>query len=97
MLVEPNNSLSSGQPGEIGASNVAPSSTSRQDANERVKGGRGHRESGDKNKTSLRMSAVLNQVWKEDLKSGHLLVSLFELFGDRMFSFIPTPEMSLFL
>lgn len=97
MLVEPNNSLSSDPPGEIGASNAAPSSISRQDADECVKGGRGHREMGDKNKDSLRMSAVLNQVWKDDLKSGHLLVSLFELFGDRIFSFIPTPEMSLFL
>lgn len=45
----------------------------------------------------IKTSAILDQVWKQDLKSGHLLVSLFELFGEGILSFIPAPEMSLFL
>ncbi|KAJ4848541.1 hypothetical protein Tsubulata_050942 [Turnera subulata] len=45
----------------------------------------------------IKRSAILNQVWKEDLKSGHTLVTLFELFGEGILSFIPAPEMALFL
>lgn len=45
----------------------------------------------------LKTSAILTQVWKDDLNSGHLLVSLFELFGESILSFIPAPEMSLFI
>ncbi|KAM7523599.1 hypothetical protein LguiA_013501 [Lonicera macranthoides] len=37
MLVEPNHFLPSNPPGELGTSNAAPPSTSRQDANESVK------------------------------------------------------------
>ena len=46
---------------------------------------------------ALKMSAVLTQTWRDDLKSGHLLVSLFELYGESILPFIPAPEMSLFL
>lgn len=46
---------------------------------------------------ALKTSAILKQVWKEDLNSGQLLVQLFELFGEGILSFIPAPEMSLFL
>ncbi|KAJ7008520.1 hypothetical protein NC653_007249 [Populus alba x Populus x berolinensis] len=42
-------------------------------------------------------SGHLNQVWNDDLNTGHLLVSLFELFGESILSFIPSREMSLFL
>ncbi|KAJ7008523.1 hypothetical protein NC653_007250 [Populus alba x Populus x berolinensis] len=42
-------------------------------------------------------SGHLNQVWNDDLNTGHLLASLFELFGESILSFIPSPEMSLFL
>lgn len=45
----------------------------------------------------LKMSAILDQIWKDDLNSGSTLVSLFELFGESILSFIPAPEMSLFL
>ncbi|OMP03158.1 putative transcription initiation factor tfiid, partial [Corchorus capsularis] len=45
----------------------------------------------------LKMSAILKQVWKDELNSGHTLVSLFELFGDGIMSFIPAPELSMFL
>ncbi|CAM8949763.1 unnamed protein product [Rhodiola kirilowii] len=48
-------------------------------------------------KRSINMSATLNQVWKEELKSGQLLRSLSEQFDERLFSFIPSPEMCLFL
>lgn len=42
-------------------------------------------------------SVVLDQAWKEDLDAAHLLPSLFECFGERMFSFTPSPELSFFL
>ncbi|GAB2274963.1 hypothetical protein Dimus_009731 [Dionaea muscipula] len=46
---------------------------------------------------SLNMSAILSQIWKDELKSGKLLVSLCDLFGESILPFIPTPEVSLFL
>ena len=45
----------------------------------------------------LKMSAIRNQIWKDDLNNGRMLVSLFELFGEGILPFIPAPEMSLFL
>ncbi|KAJ0530750.1 putative transcription factor Hap3/NF-YB family [Helianthus annuus] len=45
----------------------------------------------------LRTSAYLKQVWKDDLNSGQVVMSLFEVFGEGIMSFIPAPEMSLFL
>ncbi|KAE8664821.1 Transcription initiation factor TFIID subunit 6 [Hibiscus syriacus] len=45
----------------------------------------------------LKKSVILNQIWKDDLDSGHTLVTLFELLGEGILSFIPSPEMSLFL
>ncbi|XVF21071.1 hypothetical protein REPUB_Repub12eG0059000 [Reevesia pubescens] len=50
-----------------------------------------------KDKQNLKMSAILDQIWKDDLNSGRTLVSLFELFGEGILSFIPAPETSLFL
>ncbi|KAG0465932.1 hypothetical protein HPP92_020096 [Vanilla planifolia] len=41
--------------------------------------------------------SVLSQAWKEDLDAGHLLASLFELFGEGIFSFMQPPELNLFL
>ncbi|WCJ37441.1 Transcription initiation factor TFIID subunit 6 [Euphorbia peplus] len=46
---------------------------------------------------AIKTSAILGQVWKDELKSGKLVTSLFELFGEGMLSFIPSREMSLFL
>ncbi|CAK9164030.1 unnamed protein product [Ilex paraguariensis] len=98
----PNNSLHSEMQGEtrsaaaLGDSDAGPSSSSSQIPNASVLVSRGRGDKGDNQ--ALRMtSVVLNQVWKDDLNSGNLLVSLFELFGESIFSFIPTPEMSLFL
>ncbi|CAL9060898.1 unnamed protein product [Musa banksii] len=42
-------------------------------------------------------SAVLAQAWKEDLDAGRLLASLFQLFGEGVFSFIQPVEMSFFI
>ncbi|CAD6342639.1 unnamed protein product [Miscanthus lutarioriparius] len=44
-----------------------------------------------------RVSAVLRQAWKEDQDTGHLLGSLFEVFGEAIFSFVQPPEISLFV
>lgn len=42
-------------------------------------------------------STALAIAWKEDLDAGPLLSSLFQLFGEDLFSFIPKPELSFFL
>ncbi|KXG37495.1 transcription initiation factor TFIID subunit 6-like [Sorghum bicolor] len=44
-----------------------------------------------------RVSAVLRQAWKEDQDTGHLLGSLYEVFGEAIFSFVQPPEISLFV
>ena len=46
---------------------------------------------------ALKTSAALTQVWKDELNSGRTLVSLFELFGEGILSFIQAPEMYMFL
>ncbi|CAL0318845.1 unnamed protein product [Lupinus luteus] len=46
---------------------------------------------------AMKTSAALAQVWKDELDSGRILVSLFELFGEGILSFIPAPEMYMFL
>lgn len=48
-------------------------------------------------KFSAETLTLINQMWKDDLASGRLLVSLSELFGESIFPFIPMPEMSIFL
>ncbi|KAM7264034.1 hypothetical protein ACFE04_001717 [Oxalis oulophora] len=48
------------------------------------------------NNRAVKMPAVLNQVWKEELNSGRLLVTLFDQFGEGILPFVPAPEMSLF-
>lgn len=42
-------------------------------------------------------STVLAQAWKEETDAGHLMASLFEYFGESVFSFTPKPELSFFL
>ncbi|KAK3404394.1 transcription initiation factor TFIID subunit 6 [Eucalyptus grandis] len=46
---------------------------------------------------SVNMSAMLKQIWKDDLNSGRLLVSLFEQYGESLIPFLPSPELSVFL
>lgn len=81
-------------PDPSGNTNAGPSS-SGQMADESISNSRGRRDRADVQ--SLKKSAVLNHVWKDDLNSGQLLVSLFQLFGEDILPFIPAPEMSLFL
>ncbi|CAO2190508.1 unnamed protein product [Urochloa humidicola] len=44
-----------------------------------------------------RVSTVLRQAWTEDQDAGHLLGSLYEVFGEAIFSFVQPPEISLFV
>ena len=46
---------------------------------------------------ALKTSAALDQVWKNELNSGRMLMSLHDLFGEGILSFIPSPEMYLIL
>lgn len=46
---------------------------------------------------ALKTSTVLAQAWREDAEGGHLLASLFELFGESMFSFTHKSELYFFL
>lgn len=72
-----------------------PSSSSGQVLNEVVSGNNNRRERGDGR--APKASAVLSQAWKEDVDAGHLLASLFELFGEAIFSFAPSVATSFFL
>lgn len=82
-------------PAPSGDTNKGPSSSSTSLSNESISNSRGRSDGADAQ--SLKKSAVLNQVWKDELNSGKLLVSLFQLFGEDILPFIPAPEMSLFL
>ncbi|XP_027352005.1 transcription initiation factor TFIID subunit 6 [Abrus precatorius] len=74
---------------------VGSSSSSGQMKNETTLDGEVRSNRGDTQ--ALKTSTALNQVWKEELNSGRVLVSLFELFGEGIFSFIQAPEMYTFL
>nr|GMC74522.1 transcription initiation factor TFIID subunit 6-like [Ipomoea batatas] len=39
----------------------------------------------------------LNQAWKQDIDAAHLLPFLFEFYGESMLSFVPAPELLVFL
>ncbi|RXH90059.1 hypothetical protein DVH24_032416 [Malus domestica] len=82
-------------PAPAGDTDAGPSSSSQKMPNESIP----HITSrmGKPVDLSLKKSALLTHVWKDDLNSGHLLVSLFELFGENILSFVPAPEMCLFL
>ncbi|KAF5726486.1 TATA box-binding protein-associated factor [Tripterygium wilfordii] len=81
-------------PAVLGNSNAGPSTSAGQTPNDSESGRKGGR---DKVDSRARKRAILTQVWNDDLNSGNLLVSLFELFGEDILPFIPAPEMSLFL
>lgn len=73
----------------IGAS-PAMSSISRQLSNEQLSG----RELGGQTRKA---SSVLALAWKDNMDAGQFLSSLSHFFGDSIFSFVPKPEMSIFL
>lgn len=82
-------------PAQSGDPDVGRASSSGQIPDDNKSDGRDRKDKEDSQ--ALKMSAILTQIWKDDLNSGRVLVSQFELFGDRIFSFIPAPEMSIFL
>ncbi|XP_022135619.1 transcription initiation factor TFIID subunit 6 [Momordica charantia] len=82
-------------PATSGNSNLVSPTSSRQMQNEISSGSTSRK--GKRDDQFLKRSAVLSQVWKEDLNSGKLLTSMLDLFGESMFCFIPAPELSLFL
>lgn len=75
---------------------IQPSSSEQaSDANESESRNGKVKESG--RSRAITMKAILDQIWKDDLDSGRLLVKLHELYGDRILPFIPSTEMSVFL
>lgn len=74
---------------------IGTSSSSAQMKNETTLDGELRGKRGDTQ--ALKTSAALTQVWKDELNSGRTLVSLFELFGEGILSFIKAPEMYMFL
>ena len=56
---------------------MGPSSSTRQIPHGNISESRDRKGTGDN--WAMKMSAVLTQTWRDDLKSGHLPVSLFEL------------------
>ncbi|KAG7022831.1 Transcription initiation factor TFIID subunit 6 [Cucurbita argyrosperma subsp. argyrosperma] len=100
MGVMPTNSSASYMEGTVipaasGNSNLISPTSSRPLQDEMVSGSTSSK--GKRDDQILKRSAVLSQVWKEDLNSGKLLTSMLDLFGESMFCFIPSPELSLFL
>ncbi|KAG7957745.1 hypothetical protein I3843_11G190500 [Carya illinoinensis] len=93
MGVVPMNSMqgtTGGYSTAVGGSSTGLSSMSRQLPAENISG----REIGGR---AVKVSTVLSQAWKEDMDAGHLLGSLFEFFGESLFSFTPKPELAFFL
>uniref|UniRef100_A0A1J3HQU8 Transcription initiation factor TFIID subunit 6 n=1 Tax=Noccaea caerulescens TaxID=107243 RepID=A0A1J3HQU8_NOCCA len=75
---------------------VQPSSSEQaSDANETESRNAKEKEGGKGR--AITMKAILDQIWKDDLGSGRLLVKLHELYGERILPFIPSTEMSVFL
>ncbi|KAH7576668.1 hypothetical protein ACOSP7_002817 [Xanthoceras sorbifolium] len=79
----------------LGDSDVGTSQSPGQIPRDSRSGSKRDRDKGDSR--ASKSSAILPQVWKDDLNSGQVLVSLFNLFGEGILSFIPAPEMTLFL
>ncbi|KAK7305180.1 hypothetical protein VNO77_43081 [Canavalia gladiata] len=69
----------------MGVPTVGISSIGRQLSNDNASG----REVGDQQR---KVSSTLSQAWKEDMDAGHLVSSLFELFGESVLPFVPKPE-----
>ncbi|KAK7273023.1 hypothetical protein RIF29_14069 [Crotalaria pallida] len=74
---------------------IGSSSSSRQMKSETTLGGTVRGNNSDT--LAVQTSAALGQIWKDELDSGRILVKLYELFGEGILSFIPAPEMYLFL
>lgn len=92
-LVSPNNSFPSNSHGDIaglsGDSTVGPSS--------RKSIARGKSGGPKVSSQGLEMGAIIDLIWKDDLDSGRLLVSLYEMFGESFLNYVPNPHMFCFL
>lgn len=76
---------------------AGPSSSSLQTPKETVSQSTGSRRRAVGADRYIKTPTVLAQIWKEEMNSGKLLTSLYELFGESILSYIPAPELSLFL
>lgn len=83
-----------GFPAASGESGGGPSSSSGQVSNESSASGN-RREIG--RSMVQKKHSALAQAWKEDVDVGRLLASLFDLFGERILSFVQPAEMGLFV
>lgn len=88
MIISPNNSLPSNSHG--GDPNVGSSSSRKS-----LAGGKSRERTGVSE--GLKTGAIIDRIWKDDLDSGRLLVSLYELFGESILNYVPNPLMSSFL
>lgn len=79
----------------LGGSDVRLAAISRPVATENVPGSSGRRE---KIATRAQMpSTTLSQAWKKEMGAADLFPLLSEFFGESMLSFVPSPELSIFL
>ncbi|KAJ0989748.1 hypothetical protein J5N97_008104 [Dioscorea zingiberensis] len=83
-----------GFPSASGDSGMGASSSSGHVLKESTSGGSRRDKGEDRTPT---VNSALAQAWKEDVDAGHLLASLFELFGEAIYSFTQPVEMSMFL
>ncbi|XP_076957413.1 transcription initiation factor TFIID subunit 6-like [Bidens hawaiensis] len=60
-------------------------------ANENVPGG-----SGRKDRLAQMSSVAMSRAWKKETNAGHLLPKLYDVFGESMFPFVPSPELCNF-
>ncbi|XP_076926801.1 transcription initiation factor TFIID subunit 6-like [Bidens hawaiensis] len=60
-------------------------------ANEKVPGA-----SGRKDRLALMSSLAVSRAWKKETNAGHLLPKLYDVFGESMFPFVPSPELCNF-
>lgn len=81
----------------LGGSDVNLPSLSRPLSNENIPGGNGRREKAGGGQSQKMSIASSSRAWAEDMDALHLLPSLSENLGGSMLSFVPTPEMSIFL
>ncbi|XP_074310876.1 transcription initiation factor TFIID subunit 6-like [Silene latifolia] len=93
----PMNTMHGNMQGVAGGYNVdgSLSGITQQVQNENTPGSSSAKGKADSQSQST--SSILAQAWKDDTDGGPLLSSLFECFGDGMFSFTPAPELLLFL
>ncbi|PKI32551.1 hypothetical protein CRG98_047049 [Punica granatum] len=79
------------------SSGPMPNDNGGAEAEVKAEGGSASTSGNNGNSRTLKTSATLAQIWKDDFDSGNLLVSFSELFGEPLLPFVPFPEMSLFL